>query len=78
MLKKIIKKVMAYIGKKIKVTGNNKELLNLPEGQISLSLSKDEIEILLQSIKNSNFSGSVLEDLYNLVYKLQTNYNKLK
>ena len=69
---------MAYIGKKIKVTGNNKELLNLPEGQISLSLSKDEIEILLQSIKNSNFSGSVLEDLYNLVYKLQTNYNKLK
>tara|TARA_B110000881_G_C18242236_1_gene349153 strand:+ start:176 stop:400 length:225 start_codon:yes stop_codon:yes gene_type:complete len=74
----MIKKVMAYIGKKIKIKGDNKELLNLPEGQISLSLSKDEIAILLQSIKNSNFSGSVLEDLYNLVYKLQTNYNKLK
>jgi hypothetical protein len=56
----------------------NKELLDIPEGQISLSLSKDEIAILLQSIKNSNFSGSVLEDLYNLVYKLQTSYNKLK
>ena len=56
----------------------NKELLNIPKDQISLSLSKDEIAILLQSIKNSNFSGSVLEDLYNLVYKLQTNYNKLK
>ena len=56
----------------------NKELLNIPEDQISLSLSKDEIAILLQSIKNSNFSGSVLEELYNLVYKLQTNYNKLK
>ena len=55
-----------------------KELLNIPEDQISLSLSKDEIAILLQSIKNSNFSGSVLEDLYNLVYKLQTSYNKLK
>jgi hypothetical protein len=55
-----------------------KELLEIPEGQISLSLSKDEIAILLQSIKNSNFSGSVLEELYNLVYKLQTNYNKLK
>ena len=74
----MIKKVMAYIGKAIKVMGGNKELLNIPEGQISLSLSKDEIAILLQSIKNSNFSGSVLEDLYNLVYKLQTNYNKLK
>jgi len=56
----------------------NKELLDIPEGQISLSLSKDEIAILLQSIKNSNFSGSVLEELYNLVYKLQTSYNKLK
>ena len=55
-----------------------KELLEIPEGQISLSLSKDEIAILLQSIKNSNFSGSVLEELYNLIYKLQTNYNKLK
>jgi len=56
----------------------DKELIDIPEDQISLSLSKDEIAILLQSIKNSNFSGSVLEELYNLVYKLQTNYNKLK
>ena len=56
----------------------DKELIDIPEDQISLSLSKDEIAILLQSIKNSNFSGSVLEDLYNLVYKLQTNFNKLK
>ena len=63
---------------KLKVTNQEKELLNIPEDQISLSLSKDEIAILLQSIKNSNFSGSVLENLYNLVYKLQTSYNKLK
>ena len=63
---------------KLNKINKNKELLNIPEGQISLSLSKDEIAILLQSIKNSNFSGSVLEDLYNLVYKLQTSYNKLK
>ena len=61
-----------------KLKDNNKELLNIPKDQISLSLSKDEITILLQSIKNSNFSGSVLEELYNLVYKLQINYNKLK
>ena len=61
-----------------KLKNQNKELLNIPKDQISLSLSKDEIAILLQSIKNANFSGSVLEDLYNLVYKLQTNYNKLK
>ena len=76
MLKKLIKKVMFH--SKLNKINKNKELLNIPEGQISLSLSKDEIAILLQSIKNSNFSGSVLEELYNLVYKLQTNYNKLK
>jgi len=63
---------------KLKVTNQKKELLDIPEDQISLLLSKDEIAILLQSIKNSSFSGSVLEDLYNLVYKLQTSYNKLK
>tara|TARA_B100000768_G_C11238679_1_gene358447 strand:- start:459 stop:680 length:222 start_codon:yes stop_codon:yes gene_type:complete len=73
MLKKLLKKVMFH--SKI---NKNKELLNIPKDQISIPLSKEEIGILLQSIKNSNFSGSVLEDLYNLVYKLQTNFNKLK
>jgi len=75
MLKKLIK-VMFH--SRLAKEKKKKELLNIPEDQISLSLSKDEIAILLQSIKNSNFSGSVLEDLYNLVYKLQTSYNKLK
>jgi len=63
----------------------NLEDLNKPKNtslennnQISIDLSKDEIAIILQSIKNSNFNGSVLESLYNLVYKLQNNYNKLK
>jgi hypothetical protein len=75
MLKKLIK-VMFH--SRLEKEKKKKELLDIPEDQISLSLSKDEIAILLQSIKNSNFSGSVLEDLYNLVYKLQTSYNKLK
>ena len=75
MLKKLIK-VMFH--SRLEKEKKKKELLNIPEGQTSLSLSKDEIAILLQSIKNSNFSGSVLEELYNLVYKLQTSYNKLK
>jgi len=54
-----------------------KELIDIPKDQISISLSKDEIAMILQSIKNANFSGSVLEDLYNLVYKLQKNFNNL-
>jgi len=61
-----------------KLGKKNNELIDIKEGQISTPLSKEEIEILLQSIKNSNFSGSVLDILYNLVYKLQTNYNKLQ
>jgi len=76
MLKKLIKVMFNH--SRLAKENKKKELLNIPEDQTSLSLSKDEIAILLQSIKNSNFSGSVLEDLYNLVYKLQTNYNKLK
>ena len=70
MIKDLINKVMF---KHSKV----KELIDIPEDQISISLSKDEIAMILQSIKNANFSGSVLEDLYNLVYKLQKNFNNL-
>jgi len=36
-----------------------------------VALSKQEIEFLLTLIKNSNFSGSVIEILYNTTYKLQ-------
>tara|TARA_R110000824_G_scaffold321410_1_gene508248 strand:- start:598 stop:816 length:219 start_codon:yes stop_codon:yes gene_type:complete len=70
VLKDLINKVMF---KHSKVKG----LIDIPEDQISISLSKEEIAMILQSIKNANFSGSVLEDLYNLVYKLQTNFNSL-
>tara|TARA_B100001063_G_C16708024_1_gene526406 strand:- start:569 stop:823 length:255 start_codon:yes stop_codon:yes gene_type:complete len=84
MLKKLINKVMFKYNKinikdqKKEEAKQEKELLNIPKDQISLSLSQDEIAILLQSIKNSNFSGSVLDVLYNLVHKLQTGYNKIK
>ncbi len=84
MFKKLINKVMFKYNKinikeqKKEEVKQKKELLNIPKDQISLSLSKDEIAILLQSIKNSNFSGSVLDLLYNLVHKLQTGYNKIK
>jgi hypothetical protein len=43
----------------------------------SIELSKQEIEFLLALIKNSNFSGSVIEILYNTTYKLQEQHKKL-
>ena len=41
-------------------------------------LTKQEIEVLLNLIKNSNFSGNVLELLYTLVVKLQKQYKNLE
>ena len=49
-----------------------------PKINEKVDLSKSEISIILQIIKNSNFSGDMLETLYTLVYKLQKHYNKLK
>ena len=69
-----------FKAKHLKIKGKDQQLLDIPdipEDQTQLHLSKDEIAIILQSIKNANFSGSVLEDLYNLVYKLQKNFNNL-
>jgi hypothetical protein len=43
----------------------------------TIELSKQEVEFLLTLIKNSNFSGSVIEILYNTVYKLQEQHKKL-
>ena len=40
-------------------------------------LTKQEIEVLLNLIKNSTFSGNVLELLYTLVVKLQKQYKNL-
>tara|TARA_R110000744_G_C19124989_1_gene536401 strand:+ start:267 stop:509 length:243 start_codon:yes stop_codon:yes gene_type:complete len=75
LLKKIKNKVMF---KANKVNKKNQELLNIPEDQTKISFSKGEIAIILQIIKNSSFSGDMLETLYTLVYKLQEHYNKLK
>tara|TARA_R110001592_G_scaffold268529_1_gene534832 strand:+ start:1635 stop:1835 length:201 start_codon:yes stop_codon:yes gene_type:complete len=57
---------------------NKKELQKNTKIDEKISISKKEVEILLQIIKNSHFSGDMLETLYTLVFKLQKHYNKLK
>ena len=57
---------------------HKKELQKNTSVDESISISKKEVEILLQMIKNSHFSGDMLENLYTLVFKLQKHYNKLK
>ena len=68
MFKKI---VMAFRGK----TKLEEPTITIPEG--NLTFKKEEIVILLQLIKASNFSGEIVEDVYNMVYKLQNSYNKI-
>ena len=43
----------------------------------SLVFSKQEIELLLLTIKDSSFKGEHVETIYNLVYKLQQQYTSL-
>ena len=43
---------------------------------VSLNLSKEELNIILQLIKNSNFSGDMIEPLYHLIRKIQEQYDK--
>ena len=57
---------------------HKKELQKNTSVDENISISKKEVEILLQMIKNSHFSGDMLENLYTLVFKLQKHYNKLK
>ena len=49
-----------------KVNKKDQELLNSPEDQTKISFTKGEIAIMLQIIKNSSFSGDMLETLYTL------------
>ena len=70
-----IKKVMAFKGKTNQSPlGKSKKPQRIEE---TLDLNQEEIELLLQLIKASNFSGEFIEKVYNVTYKLQVLHNKL-
>jgi len=75
-----IKKVMSFKAKHV-VTENNlpnyiQENNNINNSNINLS--KQDTELLLKTIKNSHFSGDMLETLYTLTHKLQKHYHQIK
>tara|TARA_R110002167_G_C12321027_1_gene619143 strand:+ start:91 stop:351 length:261 start_codon:yes stop_codon:yes gene_type:complete len=82
-LHKKIKKVMGFKAKHV-VTENNLPNYIQENNNINvnvnnnINLSKQDVELLLKTIKNSHFSGDMLETLYILTHKLQKHYNKLK
>ena len=48
----------------------------LPNPKKELRLSKVETELLLHTLKNSNFKGEMVEVLYILISKLKDNLKK--
>ena len=62
---------MAIKGKSFKeIKGERKTEYHL------VQLTAEEIGILLQLVKNSNFNGNMIDALYHLTAKLQKEYNK--
>ena len=71
---------MAFLTKHI--NNNNKEessttpLLSTPKEQ-SLSLTREEVEILLITVRDTTFKGENVERVYNLILKLQQYYTNI-
>lgn len=49
-------------------------LSKLARPDSSHDLTKEELSLLLEVIKKANFSGEMLDVLYNLTYKLQRQF----
>ena len=49
-----------------------------PQEKPKNNLDKQEIEFILNTIKESNFKGEDLDMLYRVVVKLQTQYTSLQ
>ena len=64
---------MAFHAKNIQ-TNKEAEPSKAPLSNSSLNLTKDEVEVLLLTIKEMTFKGEHVERVYNLVYKLQQYY----
>ena len=73
--------VMAFSSKHINTSDNREEssttpLLSTPKEQ-SLSLTKEEVEVLLIIVKDATFKGESVERIYNLILKLQQYYTTI-
>ena len=67
------KLVMAFSSKNIQ-TNKEEEPSKAPLPTSSLNLTKEEVEIILLTIKEMTFKGEHVEKIYNLIYKVQQYY----
>ena len=64
---------MAFSSKNIR-TNKEEEPSKAPLPTSSLNLTKEEVEIILLTIKEMTFKGEHVEKIYNLIYKVQQYY----
>jgi len=55
-----------------------KEVLNKSEGEVTLNLTKGEVEALLIGLGEATFKGKQVESVYKLAVKLQSELAKMK
>lgn len=78
MIKKLIDKlVMAFTSNNTNIN-KKEEPTQAPLSSSNLNLTKEEVEVLLLTIKEMTFKGEHVEKVYNLVYKLQQYYMSFK
>ncbi len=72
----LIDKITGKVDKSKKVVRKSKALDNTSIVS-SNNLTKEELNIILQLIRSSNFNGDLIEPLYKLTVKLQKMYERL-
>lgn len=67
---------MGFKAKNIKVSGETTpQKVNTQKTKIDLD--KQEISLILNGIKNTNFQGKDVQNVFNLVLRLQNAYSKI-
>ena len=67
---------MGFKAKNIKVLGETTPQ-KVNTQKIKIDLDKQEISLILNGIKNTNFQGKDVQNVFNLVLRLQNAYSKI-
>lgn len=67
---------MGFKAKNIKVSGETRPQ-SMDAKKVQVNLDKQEISLILNGIKNTNFQGKDVQNVFNLVLRLQNAYSKI-
>ena len=67
---------MGFKAKNLKVSGERKSK-PVNTKKVQIDLDRHEIGLILNGIKNTNFQGKEVQNVFNLVLRLQNAYSKL-